>query len=152
MKSSQFIAAVTVLALAATGAVAAGGKHGTKGPKASFQELDANGDGQVTQGELQDHRAARFAKLDSDGDGKLSAAELQAEGQKKGTERANRMIEKFDTDGDGALSAQEMPQPRDSGKLFARMDSDGSGGISQQEFDSARAKLKDKKQGATDQN
>jgi Tfp pilus assembly protein PilX len=55
-----------------------------------FKKLDANGDGGVTQAEIDAARkqgeAERFKKLDTNGDGKLSQAEMEA-GRKAMMER-----------------------------------------------------------------
>ena len=111
----------------------------------SFEELDTNGDGALTEAELAAHRAARFAAMDSDGDGKLTAAELEAHRSAKMAEklskRSARMIERLDADGDGALSAAEMTKMRNSNKMFERVDKDGNGAISAEEFEAARAKM-----------
>ncbi len=59
-----------------------------------FKKLDTNGDGGLTQQELNAGRekaeAERFKKLDTDGDGKLSEAEMKAGRQNFG-ERGGRM-------------------------------------------------------------
>ncbi len=145
MKHTQFIAVIVAVA-GLTGASAALAKPGmgAHGPKVTFEELDADGNGEVTKAEIDSHRAARFAATDTDGDGKLSAAEIEAEGAKRAAERAARMIKRHDSDGDGALSQDELPKPRERGDMFARMDSDGSGAISKEEFDDARAKMRGK--------
>ncbi|MBY6137001.1 EF-hand domain-containing protein [Nocardioides marinus] len=138
MKHNTFIAAIVAVACAtASGvALAKGGPH--HGPKMSFEELDADGSGEVTQAELQAHKQARFASADANGDGLLSLDELQAQASAKAAERAARMLERFDKNGDGSLSEGEMPKPRDGARMFERMDRDGSGGISKQEFEEAR--------------
>ncbi|MBE1296505.1 MAG: calcium-binding protein [Rhodobacteraceae bacterium] len=143
MKHTHFIAVIVATAGLA-GASAALAKPGMHGPRASFEELDADGNGQVTKAEIEAHRAARFAATDTDGDGKLSAAEIEAEGVKRAAERAVRMIERHDSDGDGALGPDELPKSRQRGDMFARMDSDGNGAISKEEFQEARANMRGK--------
>ena len=79
MKHTQFIAVIVAVA-GLTGASAALAKPGmgAHGARVSFEELDADGNGEVTQAEVEAHRAARFAATDTDGDGKLSAAEIES--------------------------------------------------------------------------
>ncbi|GAB5437623.1 EF-hand domain-containing protein [Falsiruegeria mediterranea] len=148
MKHAGFIAAVVIAAAGVTGtAVLAKGSHAT------FQELDADGNGEITQAEMEAHRTARFAKADTDGDGKLSLEEATAKGQERAAKRAEKMFERHDANKDGFLDAEELPKPRRAGKFFDRMDKDGSGGISEAEFAEARERMKEhrKKRGHQDQ-
>lgn len=138
MKHSSFIAVIVAVAgVAVSGAaLAKGGGH--HGPKMSFEEIDADGNGEVTKAELDALKDARFAAADSNGDGVLSLEEMQVRAQDQAAKRAARMLERFDKNGDGGLSKDELPQPRRAGKMFDRMDGDGSGSISKQEFEEAR--------------
>jgi len=138
MKHVKFIALVVAAAGMTAGGAALAKGFGHHGPKMSFEEIDADGNGEVTKAEIQAMKDAHFAKADADGDGKLTLEEMQARAQERANERAVRMLERFDKDGDGALSKDELPQPRRAGKMFDRMDADGSGGISKQEFEEAR--------------
>lgn len=141
MKNAGFIALIVAAAgTIGAGAALARGGHGFKGPQMTFEQLDADGSGEVTQAEMEAAKAARFASADADGDGVLSAAELAAQASSGIAERTAKMIERFDEDGDGPLSQEEMPQPRRGGlgKMFERLDADGSGGISEEEFEEGR--------------
>ncbi|WP_170758916.1 EF-hand domain-containing protein [Ruegeria lacuscaerulensis] len=140
MKSAKFIPAIIISAVAITGtSVLAAGPRDRE--PVTFQELDANGDGQVTQEEMESHRTQRFTETDTDGDGKLSVEEVQAAGQKKASERATRMFERYDANNDGFLTEDELPKPRRAGKMFDRIDTDGSGTISEQEFADAKERM-----------
>ncbi|MDC0657979.1 calcium-binding protein [Leisingera sp. SS27] len=136
MKHVKFIALIVAAAGMTAGSAALAKGFGHYGPKMSFEEIDADGNGEVTKAEIQAMKDAHFAKADSNGDGKLSLEEMQA----RANDRAAHMLERFDKDGDGALSMDEMPQPRRAGRMFDRMDADGSGGISKEEFEEARAR------------
>ncbi|WP_170404311.1 EF-hand domain-containing protein [Ruegeria arenilitoris] len=137
MKSAKFISAIILSAVAVTGTAAL-----AKGPRdrepVSFQELDANGDGQVTKAEMEAHRLQKFTSADSDGDGKISVEEMQTEAQKKANDRVSDMFERHDADKDGFLTADELPKPRRADKMFDRLDADGNGSLSEQEFANAR--------------
>lgn len=109
----------------------------------SFEELDANGDGAISDAEIAAFHDARFAEFDTDGDGSLSEAELTAMAEAHAAERAAkgvaRMIKRHDENGDGVLSADELPQP-DGSRMFARVDADDDGVISAEEFEAAAEK------------
>ncbi|OED47049.1 calcium-binding protein [Rhodobacteraceae bacterium (ex Bugula neritina AB1)] len=138
MKHVTFIAALVAAASVAAGGMAMAKGKGHHGPKMSFEEIDADGNGEITKAEIQAMKKARFSKADADGDGKVTLEEMQARAQERANKRAARMLERFDTDGDGALSAEELPQPRRAGRMFDRLDADDSGGISKEEFEEAR--------------
>ncbi len=140
MKSATFISAIVLSAVAVTGTAAL-----AKGPKdrqpATFQELDANGDGQITQAEIDAHRTQRFTNADSDGDGQLSLDEMQAAAQAKANERVQKMFERQDANNNGFLSTDELPKPRRGAKMFERIDADGNGSISEQEYADAKDRM-----------
>lgn len=118
---------------------------GGPGPRASFEELDANGDGNLTQAEMQAHRKARLASADTNGDGAISRAELEAQLSANAGERAakrvDRMMKHLDTDSDGSISASELETAasekagKRAGRGFSRADTDGNGSISKAEFE-----------------
>lgn len=151
MKSAKFIPVVVLSAVAITGTSVL-----AEGPKdrqpVSFQELDTNGDGQVTKEEIQAHSAQRFTNADADGDGQLSLEEMQAAAQQRANDRVAKMFEKRDANQDGFLSEDELPKPRRADKMFDRIDADDSGTISEQEFADAQDKMgrKHKKRGKAD--
>ncbi|MFK7938823.1 MAG: EF-hand domain-containing protein [Roseovarius sp.] len=133
------------LSIAAGAAYAAGGeKHrGGHGPKFSFEEVDVNKDGQLTQAELTAHAEARFNETDTNNDGLVSEAELRARVEAHMQERVDarvaHMMERRDANSDGQLSADEM-KPRHAGKMMKRVDTDGDGSISKAEFDAMKDK------------
>lgn len=140
MKHTGFIASVIIAAatLTAVTAYAESDSKPRRGPPVTFEMLDADGNGQVTQAEMQQHREAHFAETDSNGDGMLSSEEMMARGKDDASERVAKMISRFDENGDGMLSLDEMPEPKKKGDMFARLDKDGNGSISKEEFADAR--------------
>jgi hypothetical protein len=146
--TALLIAGVTVMGLGVVPALAKGGPMGMGGPMGgpgmmfSFDDIDADKDGAVTQAEVDAFKAAQFAKIDANSDGKVTAEELVAfhetqEAARK-TEMAGKMIERMDSDADGALTAEElaaMPQPK---TLFEMLDADGDGSVTKAEAEAAR--------------
>jgi Ca2+-binding EF-hand superfamily protein len=158
MQTVKIVSLAAALGLGATALWA-------KGPDraAIFSKIDADGNGELTQAELQAHAGARLAAADTDGDGFLSNAELL---NARGGDRAEKMLKRFDTNSDGVLDAGELEAAannriakraqrmmarldtnedgkiavaealagRDQAKLVERLDADGNGTLSQEEF------------------
>lgn len=133
-QTKMIFAIVAAAGLVGAGAVMAKSGFGGFGPQMTFEELDADGNGEISKAELAAQKAARFKAADTDGDGKLTAEEMQAMAQQRMAKRTQKMINRFDQDGDGALSESELPSGGRHGDMFSKMDTDSSGGISQEEF------------------
>jgi Ca2+-binding EF-hand superfamily protein len=112
-----------------------------------------------------------FGKIDTDGDGKVSNDELQTLFDKMGVEEdASERFSQLDTDGDGSLSQTEFeagrpqggmppppPQAADSGDtsetdalqaLLAALDTDGDQQVSEEETQSFLDQLNEEQQAA----
>ena len=117
-------------------------QHG--GPRPDFSQLDANGDGQITQAEVKAFGAAEFAKADADGDGSLTLEELTARAKtdrvRKMDKRAKRELKRLDSDGNGTIELAEMEEKQGGMRMFDRMDENEDGVISQEEFDAKKGK------------
>lgn len=145
MKLSKFTAVPALVGLAALIALSPVAASAKGGMKASFEELDTDGNGGITAAELAAHAASRFSDADTDGDGFLTSEELAAAASAKAGERAakrvDRMIKHHDENDDGKLSATELaPSEERLAKRFERIDADGNGEISAEEFEQAQKK------------
>lgn len=87
--------------------------------------FDADGDGKLSQEEIDQGRANQLKKFDKDGDGTLNLAEYEALWLDVMRERMVDRFQGHDADGDGKVTAEEF------GKRFANMvkymDSNGDG-------------------------
>lgn len=145
MQKSQFIALVLGTAVVITGGVALARDGQARGP--SFEAIDTDSDGTITEAELEALGAARMARVDTDADGFLSKDELVEMGRERSERRANRMLDRLDADNDGKLSSEELASSRRGGAMFERAYADGDGRLTREEFDEARAKMRDHRRG-----
>lgn len=97
-----------------------------------FENFDANGDGKLTQGEVDQTRRERFTSFDADNDGKLSLSEYQALWSDAMRSRMVDRFQRFDDDGDAAVTSEEFLAP--FGKVVSRMDRDDNGELSRDEL------------------
>lgn len=115
---------------------------------ASFETLDQNGDGSITQAEMDAIAAERFATRDENNDGALSKDELLKGASARAERRVERMLDRLDANDDGQLTQAELSERPGRGRLFERLDANEDGAISQAEFDEARGKMrKNRRQG-----
>lgn len=146
MKKTTIIAGVAALAIGTTSLAFVGaadarkghGGQGGRGMPVSFAELDSDGDGQITQAEIDARREARFADMDSNGDGSVTLDEYKAAAAARASTAAEERFSALDVDGDGVLSrdAVEAQVTRGArrGSFIARLDTDGDGAVSEDEF------------------
>lgn len=134
--------AVTISGAGAALAFGAGGQHAMP---LDFGAADTDGDGMLTQGEIESWRMARAKEADTDKDGFVTLEEMKAaiigRMEQRAQEMAQHRLEVQDTDGDGRLSLAEMePGPR-AGRMFDRIDTNGDGNLSKDEVDAAQADM-----------
>lgn len=151
MKKLPLFAVLALAAGATVFAVPAADARDRGGERMTFETLDTNGDGAVTQAELDALRESRFAEFDANGDGSVTLEEFTARAQVRSAERATAMFERLDADGDGVLSRDVLEtQGRgrgDRGNIIARLDTDGDGAVSKEEFEAMKARRADMREG-----
>ncbi len=103
-------------------------RHGEK----MLKMLDVDGDGRLTQSEVETARVDALRRFDADGDGKLSLAEYQGLWLEMMRERMVDAFQMLDEDGDALVTGEEFSQPmRD---LVLRMDENGDGELTREEM------------------
>jgi len=135
MNRALYVALAGFLAAALPHAADAGGMRHGKGFDAMFKAMDQDGNGEVTQAEVDAFKQARFAEVDADGDGRITLEEATAHEQAKAAERAQERLARMDENKDGAITADEMKFP--GGSLIEKADADGSGGVTMDEIKAA---------------
>ena len=96
-----------------------GGQHGPKMP--SFEKLDTNGDGVITQAEIDAIGVAKFAESDTNGDGFLDADELKAQMQERGEMRRDGLRGHGDGEHNGPKAGEGNTELRQS-QMAERLD------------------------------
>ncbi len=93
--------------------------------EALLAQFDTNGDGALTQDEIDAARAATLAEYDTDGDGTLSLEEYQAYWMAQFYERMVDAFQRLDANGDGQVTAEEFNAGL--ADIVARLDQNGDG-------------------------
>ncbi len=93
-----------------------------------FQSIDADGDGKLTQAEIDKVRNDRHAAHDADGDGNLSLEEFAGLWHETTRPLTVRVFQTLDTDGDAVVTRAEYDRPL--ADIVEWLDRDRDGGLS----------------------
>ncbi|MBW3243680.1 EF-hand domain-containing protein [Epibacterium sp. DP7N7-1] len=127
------------LTLAIAGVILAPLMAMAEGPNLpSFDEVDMNSDGGLSQQEVRNYVDKRSRGVDFNRNGQVDATEIAEFVPSMNERQAANYIELMDRDGDDELSYDEMAQ--DVPMLFKMADADGDGKVSRAEFDATQAR------------
>lgn len=96
-----------------------------------FAEVDADGNGAVTQDEINAYRTAKVGAADTSGDGALSIEEFDTLFREFTRSRMVDAFQNLDDDGDGLISPAELDDRLNG--MVKRMDRNGDGVLSLQD-------------------
>ena len=105
-----------------------GGRGGAALTSSLFERADADGDGAVTQAEIDAFRAAEVQRADTGGDGGLDLAEFETLYREYTRPATVDVFQDLDDDGDGTVDAAEMDAR--FGDVVERLDRDGDDALS----------------------
>ena len=93
-----------------------------------LESIDADGDGKLTQSEIDKARNDRHAAHDADGDGDLGLEEFAGLWHETTRPLTVRAFQMLDTDGDAVVTRAEYDRPLAG--IVERLDRDGDGALS----------------------
>ena len=146
-KSPFALAATLAIGIGFAGAAAAqtaSGSTGTTGTEGGgdrhqmlFKRIDADGNGSVSQQEMDSWRSKAVFRLDADSDGKVTKEEVEkhlAQRQAEGGQApdSSKFFSTYDSNGDGAIDEEELKTG--GSQRFQTADTDANGELSPDEW------------------
>ena len=108
-----------------------GRRHGgMMGGHNMIMTFDTDGNGRVTQAEIDEYRGNRLTKFDTDGDGGLTLSEYEAPWLAATRERMVDRFQDLDADGDAMVTTEEFKKPY--ANLVRHLDKNGDGELSRE--------------------
>ena len=102
-----------------------GGQH----PMKMLRSLDADGDGKLTQAEIDEGRASKHAEFDADGDQALTLEEFEVLWRDAMREQMVDRFQNLDDDGDAVITLEEFQAPFAGAVSLMDRNDDGALGI-----------------------
>lgn len=99
-------------------------------PDGMFDRLDADGDGYLTESEVNARHKKLFEEADANRDGKVSREEMRAHMTQKREEMRERRFP--DANGDGVVTRKEFEDA--AGERFDELDADKNGKLTEDEI------------------
>lgn len=114
------------------------GSFGMNGHRAMkmLKRFDVDGDGTLTEAEIDKTRETMLSKFDGNGDGSLTLQEFQGLWLEFKRPRMVDRFQAFDEDGDGMITLDEFKSP--FAYMVKRLDGDGDGKLTVQELSRGR--------------
>jgi hypothetical protein len=107
------------------------GAFGPMGGQQMFAAVDADGDGAITQGEIDAFLAAQLSEADADADGALALEEFAPIFAERLRPRMVDAFQRLDADGSGEVTAAELDAR--FGAVVERLDRDGDDALTLQD-------------------
>jgi Ca2+-binding EF-hand superfamily protein len=118
-----------------------GGRGGPGGGDRLFEQFDTNGDGLITQAEIDQVLEDRLASFDADNDGSLNLEEYQALWLDAMRERMVDRFQAHDDDGDAVVTVEEFVESY--GSMVRHVDRNDDGQITRDDLRRQRDRDRD---------
>ncbi|MEO1090392.1 MAG: EF-hand domain-containing protein [Pseudomonadota bacterium] len=110
-----------------------GGPGGESRLDRMFESFDTNGDGRLTQSEVDGYRTERHATFDTDGDGTLTLEEFTVMWTDATQRPMTRRFQRLDADANGFITIEEFNEP--FARFVSRAGGDAETGVTRDDLE-----------------